>query len=59
MLGHKQYSRFIENKLGHKLTQAINSLGTKHTQGNKTIHHNNNQELNHEQKQVKSYLEKR
>ena len=54
MLGHKQYSRFIENKLGHKLTQPINSLGVKHTQGNKTIHHNNNQEQNHEQKILKA-----
>jgi len=56
MLGKKHYDSLIDNRLGKKLTTPINSLGTKLTKGVSTrhVHHEN-----HEQKEHKSYLEKR
>ena len=57
MLGHKNYSKMIDNKLGHKLTFAINSLGSKLV---KTSNHNNHHNVeHHEPKVFKSFLEKR
>ena len=57
MLGHKKHSKKIDNKLGHKLTFAVNSLGSKLFKGsNQTNQHN---VKNHEPKVVKSFLKKR
>ena len=57
MLGHKNYSKMIDNKLGHKLTFPINSLGSKIV---KFSNHNNHHNVeHHEPKVVKSFLEKR
>ena len=56
MLGRKNMSSLIDNRLGKKLTVPINSLGSKLVKGISTRHvHNHTQEP----KAIKSYLEKR
>ena len=57
MLGHKNYSKMIDNRLGRKLTFAVNSLGCKLVKGS---NHTNHHHVEHnEPKEVKSFLEKR
>ena len=57
MLGHKNYSKMIDNRLGRKLTFAVNSLGSKLVKGSNHTHQHHSE--HHEHKEVKSFLEKR
>ena len=57
MLGHKNIARMIDNRLGRKLTFAVNSLGSKLVKGSNHTHQHHSE--HHEPKEVKSFLEKR